>query len=114
MAKTFEAVWRDKTGTPLRIVAGERWVAGLTALRAGAMPSILTDGDLALSPWITPERLSAEGALLVWELKTPSDPPPSTLAPLLGGHATGLERFDWPLFPGASPLLIGYAIVPPA
>ena len=29
-------------------------------------PSILTDGELAYSPWITADRLKRDGALVVW------------------------------------------------
>ena len=114
IATRFDALWHGKTSQPLRIVAGDRWVAGNAALKAGDMPSILTDGDLALAPWITPDRLRRQGVLVVWELRQASDPPPANLAPLLGTQATGIERFTWQLFPGAQPLLIGYAILPPA
>ena len=113
IATRFDQLWREKTGKPLKIVAGERWIAGLAALRAGPMPSILTDGDPALSPWITPARLKAQGALLVWEMTAAADPPPGALASLLAGHPTASESFAWPRFPGAPPLLIGYAILPP-
>ena len=114
IAARFDQLWQEKTGKPLRIVAGERWIAGLAALRPGPMPSILTDGDLALSPWITPERLKAQGALVVWEANSPTDPPPVALAALLAGRPTAAEPFAWPRFPGAKPLLIGYAILPPS
>ena len=113
IAARFDRLWHDTTGQPLRIVAGERWIAGLAALRPGQMPSILTDGTLELSPWITPERLRKQGALVVWELKAASVPPPANLAPLLADRPTGQEQFAWPSIPGAQPLLIGYAILPP-
>lgn len=113
IATRFDQLWREQTGKPLRIVTGERWVAGLVALKAGPMPSILTDGDLSISPWITQERLARQGTLVVWEMIKPDDPPPGGLYVMLYGLATGVERFRWPLFPGAPPLLIGYAIVPP-
>jgi len=113
IATRFDELWRANTGKPLRIVAGERWIAGLTALRPGPMPSILTDGDLRLSPWITADRLRNQGALVVWSMKAASDSPPEALAQLLDGHAKLTARFASPLFPDAQPILIGYAIVPP-
>ena len=113
IAARFDQIWRAKTGQPLKIVAGERWIAGLVALRPGPMPSILTDGDQKLSPWVTPGRLAQQGALLVWEQKTPNDPPPGGLVALKGAVPGGSERFSAPLFPDAQPLLIGYAFVPP-
>lgn len=117
IAMRLEALWREKTGQPLRIVAGERWIAGLAALTASGNPSILSDGDFVLSPWVTPERLRAQGALVVWEVRHGTDgragAPPANLAPLLNGATPGVLSFDWPRFPNAQPLMIGYAIVPP-
>lgn len=105
--------WVEDTGKPLEIVAGERWVAGIVALSGGPMPSILTLGELALSPWITPERLRAQGALVVW-LERPDLPnPPPYLATLVGRAPVGRETFAQPRFPNAAPLVIGYAILRP-
>ena len=114
IAARFDALWQAQTHKPLRIVAGERWVAGLAALTASGNPSILTDGSFTLSPWITPERLRAEGALVVWEVRPgAAAAPPGHLAVLIGGTKSGVEQFAVPLFPNAPPLSIGYAIVPP-
>lgn len=114
ISRRLSADWQQATQAPLQIVAGERWVAGIAALEPGAMPSILTDGDLTLSPWITPERLSRSGALLVWEAASDHDPVPTDLAALAPKAQARFERFDWPAFSNAAPLLIGYAILPPA
>jgi len=113
IAARFDRIWRGQTGRPLRIVAGERWIAGLAALRPGPMPSILTDGNLALSPWITEARLHEDGALVIWEMKAASDRPPAALAGRIRGRPLATEQFNLPRFPNAKPLLIGYAIVPP-
>jgi len=51
--------------------------------------------------------------LLIWEQKTPSDAMPPGLAALPGVQAGGSEAFATPRFPGAQPVLIGYAILPP-
>ena len=115
MKQRFDQLWQARTGgKPLRVIAGERWLAGLVALGPGEMPSVLTNGDYAITPWVTPERVAKEGALVVWITHEPPDPVPGDVAPLVGSRPSGVERFTWPLFPGASPLLIGYAIVPPA
>ncbi len=113
MNRRFKSLWQQQTGQPLRIVAGNFWIAGLVALSPGQMPSILTNGDTNLSPWITPERIQRQGVLVVWEMHTPADLPPGDLKLLFGEKPIHIERFDWPLFTGAPPLLIGYAIVAP-
>ena len=105
--------WVEATQKPLGIVAGERWVAGIVALSGQSMPSILTLGDLTLAPWITPERLSTQGALVVWQELPELPGPPAYLVPLIGQAPLGREQFPWPRFPHAAPLIIGYAILPP-
>ena len=114
IAARFSELWQQRTGKPLRIVGGERWIAGLVALKPGPMPSIMTDGNFTMSPWISGHRILQQGLLLVWEMQLPTDGPPAAFAWFLAGRPASVERFDWPLFPGAPPLLIGYAIVPPA
>ena len=114
MNRRFQAIWLKQTGKPLRIVAGDFWTAGLVALSPGDMPSIFTNGNFDTAPWITPERLKREGALLVWQAGDPAAGIPLDIAPIAGNQPAHFEQFQWPLFTGAQPLLIGYAIVPPA
>jgi hypothetical protein len=114
MNRRFQAIWRQRTGKPLRIVAGDFWTAGLVALSPGDMPSIFTNASFDAAPWITPERLKREGMLLVWQAGDPAAGVPLDYLPLTGTQPAHIEPFQWPLFTDAPPLLIGYAIVPPA
>ena len=113
ISERFQRIWRARVGKPLRIVAGSPWEAGLVALRPGPMPSILTNGDMGVSPWITPERMRREGVLVVWPVEGPE--PQIELRPLVGTRPIGIERFDYPLCLSRcrSPLLLGYTIIPP-
>jgi 4-amino-4-deoxy-L-arabinose transferase-like glycosyltransferase len=113
MSKRFQEIWRSETKRPLRIAAGDVWVAGLVALTASDRPSIYTDGDRVRSPWIMPERLAAEGALVVWQQRD-DRPMPGQLAALIGSAPRREEAFPWPDSPTRPPLRIGYAILPPA
>ncbi len=114
MSKRFDKLWHGEVNRPLGIVAGDVWVAGLVALTAVDRPSIYTEADRMRSPWITPERLAREGALVVWQEKSDGAPPPQQLAGLIGAAARRTATFAWPYMPDHSPLRIGYAIVPPA
>ncbi|AVO43710.1 glycosyltransferase family 39 protein [Phreatobacter cathodiphilus] len=111
LASELESRWRQRTGRPLRIVAGDRWHAGNVAFYAAARPQILFDGDTRLSPWITAERVAREGALLVWH---PDDDAARVrlerLVPSL--TAEGSVHADAVLRHGA-PTVLAFRIVPP-
>ena len=111
ISKRFAAIWARETGRPLRIVSGDNWVAGLVGISAKDRPSILNNGDPALSPWITHERLEREGMLIVWEARSKRIPP--ALQPLVDARPAGEERFRWRRSKDRGDLVIGYAIVPP-
>jgi len=66
IAAKFNNDWVNKTGCPLRIVAGENWLAGLVSAKVIGRPSVWIDADFQLAPWVTKERLKSEGALLLW------------------------------------------------
>jgi hypothetical protein len=111
IARRMSAIWARRTGTPLRIVAGDDWVAGLVGITAPDTPSILNRGEPRLSPWISAERLHRQGMLIVWNADRERIPPPLQAVVAAGPRA--VERFAWPDRRGPD-LAIGYVIVPPA
>ncbi|HTW35216.1 MAG TPA: glycosyltransferase family 39 protein [Rhizomicrobium sp.] len=112
MAQEFAAGWSATTHRPLDIVAGDGWTAGLIAMRLEPRASVYIDGDPRHAPWITPQRLAREGALVVWQTHA-NDSPPATLN-LPGMRIMGVKSFPWPREPRAKPLRIGWGIVPPS
>ena len=113
ISRRMTAIWTSETGRPLRIVAGSDWIAGLVGISAPDRPSLLSNGDRALSPWISAERLRREGMLIVWDAGSPRVP--QALSKIVAEHA-GLpareEHFTWPGLEGGD-LAIGYVIVAP-
>lgn len=111
IAATLTSAWREETdGAPLRIVAGDIWTAGLVAMRERPPPHILINGDYSVSPWLTPEAVARDGALVTWSGTQPA---------ALGAFAEGLKQnrldFNAPgARPGERPLTVYYAILPPA
>lgn len=104
------AAWSKETGgKPLRIVAGDTWPAGLAAIRHPDRPSILTSGDLSLSPWITSDRLVREGALIVFE---PRRPIPDAVKALIGNREP--KPLEFYAAGRASGAQLSYVVVPPA
>ena len=87
IADGLEAVWRQHTGRPLRIVASDTWVGGIVALHGVSQPRLLIDGDFARSPWISQAELQREGALVVWAYR--SQTPPGDLQRLIGQRIDG-------------------------
>lgn len=59
-------VWDIHVGDRPNIIGGPTWEAGLIAAHLPRDTSGFFRSDLALNPWITPERLSQQGALFVW------------------------------------------------
>ena len=110
IAERMGAIWKRETGSPLRIVTGDDWIAGLVGLTAEDRPSILNKGDPKFSPWITPSRIDAEGMLVVWDA---SRAPPDALQVRLAPYAVKQEVFAWPHSNRRSPLVIRYVVIPP-
>jgi 4-amino-4-deoxy-L-arabinose transferase-like glycosyltransferase len=113
LAQTLGVAWSQATDCPLRIVAGDSWLAGLVAMRSDSRPSVLIDGDARKSPWITARRFREEGALLVWQAgKRPAAA--AALMALPGAKAMGHAQFSWPRRKDLPPLQIGWGVVSPA
>jgi 4-amino-4-deoxy-L-arabinose transferase-like glycosyltransferase len=102
-------VWQEATAKPLRIVAGDAWTAGLAALRQPDRPSILTSGNLALSPWIRPAKLERHGALVIWDARRPLS---GTMRTLIGDRAPQRLVFT-PQSRRSHGVQLDYVILPP-
>ena len=111
IAEQALAGWAKATNAPLRIVIGETRVAGIAALQAPSRPSLLTYGEFWRAPWVTPERLKREGALLVWS--DPGGTNPQQMRTLAGEAPIHNVQIPWPRAPKKSPLKLYFAIIPP-
>ncbi len=103
-----EAIWHAKMLGRLGIVGGNNAVAMLAGLNAYDKPSIFTDLDMRLAPWITPQRLQEQGMLLIWP---GSDAPPSQLQAWIKNLPIETALFDWSS--KAPPMKVNFAIIPP-
>ena len=111
IAARFEKLWQERTGAPLRIVAGDLWVAGIVAVSGSARPQVLADGVLARSPWIAAADVERDGALFVWW--GAAERVPHFMRPLAGDSVHGSERFIVPANGGETSLWLGYIVLPP-
>jgi 4-amino-4-deoxy-L-arabinose transferase-like glycosyltransferase len=111
ISQRFVELWMHETGQPLRIVAGNHWIAGLVGVTAAAKPSLFSRADHAAAPWITPARLEREGMLVVWEASNMKMP--QGLLPLAETAPVREETFISKRSAGGGEVVIRYVIVPP-
>ena len=104
------AAWSAQTSRPLSVVIGDNWMAGLLSTYHPDRPSILIDGQMWKSPWISKEKLSRDGAVLIWG-------PGSANSRLLAEFPDAIEQPELvlPFVTQANvpPARIGWAILPP-
>lgn len=111
IAREMQAIWRKETGMPLRIVAGDLWVAGMVAAHARDRPSVLVEGSLRFSPWIDRQRLAREGFMAVW-WRAASDPP-DYLRSWIGTRIDGRQTFKMRNGDRREAAVVHYTIVRP-
>ena len=110
ISETLQTAWGAETNNaPLRIISGDIWTGGLVALD-GARAHLLINGDYTIAPWVKPEEVQRDGALVIWSGTQPA---------VLGAFAEGLQTheltFHPPTDPAARsrPLTVYYAVLPP-
>lgn len=111
LSRALEGAWLSQTDAPLEIVAGDIWTAGLVGLQGRNPPSVLINGDFAISPWVSPIEAARAGVLIVWRAEAGPPPRVAALAEGLDVHSVEIPYAG---FPGAAPLVINYAILAPA
>ena len=110
LADGVQQQWREVTGCDaIPVVAGDYWLAGLVSLRAEGRPSVLIEGDLALSPWLKEQQIKQQGVLLVWQSSDASVP--AMFEDLPAPDAFGQLQLEWRQ--GEAPLLINWGVVSP-
>jgi hypothetical protein len=105
----------------LRLVAGERWLAGNVAFYAPSRPSVLTNGGLGGSspdeaecPWTSIADVKKRGGVLVWSVEREGVALPAGLRTHFPDAET-LPTLTLPFQTGApvKPVNIGVAVVAP-
>jgi 4-amino-4-deoxy-L-arabinose transferase-like glycosyltransferase len=79
MAERVTQSWYDYTHLPLQYVIGEVWEAGLVGFYSADRPSVLINGDYAISPWIKPGQLKEAGGVIIWLIRGDNEDMPSGL-----------------------------------
>jgi hypothetical protein len=113
IARFFGDSFERRTNQRLRAVAGDAQLASLVSLDSGR-PHLFLDKTPERTPWLTPEKFSQTGGVVVWRASDTDGTPPADIAQHFPGLVPEVPRtFDW-LVNGRQPLLrIGWAIVRP-
>jgi len=111
-ADQLTKIWRDKTKTRLRFVAGDMWTAAHVTLFSDDRPSMFLDHDLTLSPWINMEDINEAGVLIVWrgDSKTP---PPSIARRYPDLKRQGSFEQPYAYAKKMQPAVVNWAVIPP-
>lgn len=115
LAAHSHATWQALTGTPLRIVIGDTWLAG-NVVAHGPPLAVMIDGEPAYAPWVTPEDVARCGALVLQDRSTGAPAvPPATRQWM----AQAAEHGEWEIPWGdgadaAEPLRIAWGLLPPS
>lgn len=67
LAAAVADAWAQRFDAPLRIVAADHVLAAIVSGYAPGRPSMLVAGDFTRSPWLSPEALARDGAVVVCE-----------------------------------------------
>ena len=113
IAHFFGDSFERRTNQRLRAVTGDAQLASLIALDTGR-PHLLLEATPERTPWLTPQKFSQTGGVVVWRASDTVGTPPAEIARHFPGLVPEVPRaFDW-LVNGRQPLLrIGWAIVRP-
>lgn len=112
MAQRIERAWIERTGKPLKIVAGDFWTAGIVSLYASSRPRLLVDAEPSRAPWLKLEDMERDGVMFIWW--SSSHHPPLHMRPLAGSQVTGAEQFWVPAAKGKQTgVSISFVIRPP-
>jgi hypothetical protein len=115
MGRFFAESFERRTGRPLAIVSGDAHLASLIALKAPSRPSVEFLAAPELSPWVTPQHIARNGAVVVWPTTTTRGLPPPEVERRFPGLVAEVPRAFERRFQGRLPLLrIGWGVVRPS
>jgi hypothetical protein len=113
MSHFFGENFQRRTNRPLQAVAGDPQLAALVAL-GPSRPHLLLDATPERTPWITPDKFSELGGVVLWRASDTAGTPPADIAKRFPGIVPEIPRTFDRLITGRQPSLrIGWGIVRP-
>ena len=114
MARFFSESFERRTNAPLRIVTGDPRTAALIALGAPSRPSVFLSATPERSPWVKPDAIRTEGAIVVWPTTDTAGTPPAEIKEHFPELVPEVPRAFERSVQGRLPLLrIGWGVIRP-
>src|SRR5947199_46892 len=114
MARFFSESFERRTNAPLRIVTGDPRTAALIALGAPSRPSVFLSATPERSPWVKPDAIRTEGAIVVWPTTDTAGTPPAAIKEHFPELVPEVPRAFERSVQGRLPLLrIGWGVIRP-
>jgi 4-amino-4-deoxy-L-arabinose transferase-like glycosyltransferase len=115
MGRFFAESFERRTGRPLAIVTGDAHTASLVALNAPSRPSVDFLAAPEMSPWVTPQDIVRNGAVVVWPTTTTRGLPPPAIERRFPGLVAEVPRAFERRIQGRLQLMrIGWAVIRPS
>jgi hypothetical protein len=108
-AARIAAEWEALAGRPLSLIVATFTDGGKISTALTQQPSVMIDGRFDRAPWVTPDRIDREGALVLWRAGRVEDcvALPPELVREIGGPLVALDPV-----PGAGSVFCRAAILP--
>jgi len=116
IAQQAQSLWQAQSRCPIDSVSGDYWAVGLVAAQLPERPSVFISGDERFSPWMTLERLQANGTLWIGPGEAPTTP--ALLERLQADPAMRIQQgqlqIGWPYRGASEPLVMHWRTYVPA
>jgi hypothetical protein len=113
IATQMAEVWSEHVpGTPLLLVASDRWLGGNIAIHTSFQTQVFINASFAESPWLNPDTALDCGVLIVHSQATKAPLTPELLRLFNQGHWSGVAQQRWSS--DKSPMIdLNWSIIPP-
>jgi 4-amino-4-deoxy-L-arabinose transferase-like glycosyltransferase len=107
--------WHDAYQTPVKYVAGDRWLAGNVAFYSPDHPIAYFDWSPTISFWIDEQQFRQKGAIFIWDVREKGKSLPADItARFPNAIILPIQYFASPIAPHkVPPEIIGIAFLPP-
>jgi 4-amino-4-deoxy-L-arabinose transferase-like glycosyltransferase len=121
LAAQIHDLWKDRYDQPLRIIAGDWWLAGQVAFYGPDKPIVYGGSDLnrldmgpVCSGWASDEQLLSQGGVIVWDDAARKDDVRSVLRVRFpSAEFPPPLSIPWQTGAKLPPLQVGIAVIPP-